>query len=95
MDSKKLKPTKESIAAKKVETTYYNNLSQSLNDAYLTGTLDRSYSSEMTYQVTILKSKLQKLKAAANSKSFTEFYDKNVPSLDVATDQISKFQSTK
>lgn len=95
MDSKGYKDTKTIATVKKTESSYYDKLSQGLNDAYLTGTLDRSYSSEMPYQLTVLKSKLQKLKAAANSKSFTEFYDKNVPSLNIAIDQLAKFQSTK
>jgi len=95
MDSKGLKDAKLIAAAKKTEASFGDALSQSLDDAYLTGTLDRSYSSEITYQLTLLKSKLQKLKAAANSASFNDFYDKNVPSLDTVSEQLSKFQNTK
>lgn len=95
MDSKGLKDPKVIATAKKAEASYGDSLTQSLDDAYLTGTLDRSYSSEITYQLTVLKSKLQKLKAAANSKSFNEFYEKNVPSLDTVSEQLSKFQNTK
>lgn len=95
MDARGYKNATGIAAAKKVEKSYADKLSQTLNDAYLTGTLDRSYSSEITYQLSILKSKLQKIKAAANSKSFTEFYDKNIPSLDMVSDQLAKFQNTK
>lgn len=94
-DTKGYKTAKQPVTIKKTETLYYEKLSQTLNDSYLTGTLDRTYSGEMSYQLTLLKSKLQKLKAAANSKAFTEFYNKNIPSLDTVIEQLSKFQSTK
>lgn len=95
MDGRGLKDKKSADAAQKSEASYAAKLSQTLDDAYLTGTLDRSYSSEMTYQLTILKSKLQKVKATAKSKAFNELYDKNVPSLDTQSDLLTKFQSTK
>lgn len=95
MDTKGIKDSKASAATKKTETPYYDKLSQTLNDAYLTGTLDRTYVSEMTFQVTILKSKLQQLKSTARSTSFNEFYDKNLPTLDTIIEQLNTFQSTK
>ncbi len=77
------------------EKAYRDKLSQKLNDAYLTGTLDRIYASEMTYQLGILKSKLQSIKAAANNKTFNELYATNIKSLDTVSSTLSKFQSTK
>ncbi len=95
MDDKSYKSGELSLQAKKTEATYASKLTQELEDAYLTGTLDRSYSGEIAYQITALKSKLQKLKATTNSKAFNEFYEQNVASLDAATEQLNKFQNTK
>lgn len=95
MTTRGLKSAAAKAAATKTETAYYNDVSQRLNDSYLTGTLDRTYPSELTYQLTILKSKLQKIKVAANSKAFNAFYDQNVPTLDTMVKQLSAFQSTE
>lgn len=77
------------------EVAYYGALSKKLNDAYLLGTLDRSYATEMTYQLTILKGQLQKLRSIAKSKSVTEYYTKNVETLDTIIKRFSEFQGTK
>ncbi len=89
------KNTTAAAAAKKTETAYYTKLSQTFSDSYLTGTLDRTYPSEMVYQLTILKSMLQKIKAGANSTAFNDFYNQNVPTIDTMVQQLSAFQSTE
>lgn len=86
---------KTSVAAKSAEKAYAEKLSTKLNNAYLTGTLDRLYASEMVYQLNILKSKLQSVKAVAKSKKFNEVYDNNVPSLIKISEKLSTFQNTK
>jgi hypothetical protein len=86
---------KTSVAAKSAEKAYAEKLSTKLNNAYLTGTLDRLYASEMVYQLNILKSKLQSVKAVAKSKKFNEVYDNNVPSLIKISEKLSAFQNTK
>ncbi len=86
---------KAATSAKTTEKKYYDTLSKKLNDAYLTGTLDRTYVSELVYQLGILKSKMQRLKSSANSTSFNDFYTSNIASIDSATKQLSQFQSTK
>lgn len=95
MDTKGVKNKDKLAAAKKSESAFATKLSQSLDDAYLTGTLDRNYSSEMTYQLTILKSKLQKLKSTANSKSFNDFYNDNIQSIDTVYTLLATFQNTQ
>ncbi len=82
-------------AAKKTEQPYLTDLTSKLNDAYLTGTLDRSYATQMAYELTILKSKLQSLKVSANSTSVTNFYDTNIGTIDTAIDAFSTFTSSK
>lgn len=79
--------------AKTNEKTYLTTLTSTLNDAYLTGTLDRSYATQMAYELTILESKLQSLKSSANSTSVTDFYNRNIPTLNTAIDAFSNFTS--
>lgn len=82
-------------AAKKTEQTYLTTLTGSLNNAYLTGTLDRSYATQMAYELTILKSKIQSLKSTASSTAVTQFYTNNVATIDTAIDAFSNFTSSK
>lgn len=82
--------------AKKTEKAYSDKLSKTLEDAYLTGSLDRVYAREMSYQLSILKSYLQKLKTASgNRKAITDYVATNSKTLDAATKSFSNFTSTK
>jgi len=82
--------------AKKTEKAYSDKLSKTLEDAYLTGALDRVYAREMSYQLSILKSYLQKLKTASgNRKAITDYVATNSKTLDAATKSFSNFTSTK
>jgi hypothetical protein len=82
-------------AAKKTEQTYLTKLTSSLNDAYLTGTLDRSYATQMAYELTILKSKIQLLVSSSGSAAVKDFYNNNVATLDAAITAFSTFTSSK
>ena len=82
--------------AKKTEKAYSDKLSKTLEDAYLTGALDRVYAREMSYQLSILKSYLQKLKTASgNRKAIADYVATNSKTLDAATKSFSNFTSTK
>ena len=82
--------------AKKTEKAYSDKLSKTLEDAYLTGSLDRVYAREMSYQLAILKSYLQKLKTASgNRKAIADYVATNSKTLDAATKSFSNFTSTK
>lgn len=96
--TKQLKLTtgdKGATAAKKAETTYADALSKKLSDAYLLGTLDRTYSTEMKYQLSILKSKIQQIKSRVNSKAYNDFYTPSASSIDTVVKLLDSFQSTK
>ena len=79
----------------KKEQAYLDKLSTKLNDAYLRGTLDRTYSTDMAYQLAILKSQFQKLASTSKSSAAKEFVAKNVPTLDAAIKEFSEFSATK
>lgn len=74
---------------------YSDKLNATLEDAHLIGTLDRTYATQMTYELTLLKGQLQRLKSAASRKSVTEYYDSNVGTLDAAIKQFSEFTASK
>lgn len=81
---------------KKKEQAYAEDLTKTLEDAYLTGVLDRVYARQMSYQLNILKSQLQKLKnASGNRKTIKTFYDTNSKTIDAATKSFNDFTSTK
>lgn len=86
---------KRATAANTTEQATYTALSKKLNNAYLTGTLDQTYANEMSYQLAILKSMLQRLKTTANSKKFTEVYNTNITSLDTLVQQLNTFKGTQ
>lgn len=79
---------KEVIAAQTV-------LSQKLNDAYLTGTLDRTYASEMSYQLRLLSIQLKKLANTGRTSASREIYTKNAPSLDAITKKLAESTSSQ
>lgn len=87
--------TKGTSAAKTAESTYYKALSKKLEDAYLVGTLDRTYTTELQYELSILKSMMQRIKTTAKSSTYNSFYSNNTTSIDTVTGLLSSFQSTK
>ena len=96
LKTKGIKPsTSTTSEVAKAEKIYSEKLANKFNDAYLTGTLDRSYATEMVYQLTILKSQMQKLKTVSNSKSVGDFYTTNSATLDFAIKQFSEFAASK
>lgn len=70
-------------ALKKSENGYQTTLSKKLDDAYMRGSLDRTYVTQMNYELTLLRGKLTKLKATSNSKSIDEFCVTGVKNIDV------------
>jgi hypothetical protein len=81
--ARKIKVSKKPSTA---EAAYRTKLQSTLNDSYQLGSLDRAYPTEMSYQLTLLKTQLRRLKNQAGSKSVTEFYTTSTTSLE----QISK-----
>lgn len=74
MKSKGVKvSTGKSTKTAKAEVVYLAALQKKLDDAYQRGRLDRNYTSQMRYELTILDSKLTKLRISGKSKSITEF----------------------
>ena len=94
MKERKLK-TAEKSNTTKTETAYSEKLSKTLDDSYQRGTLDRTYTSQMTYELTVLKSKLNKLKRSTKSKELTEFATSGVENIDTVLKAYENFDATK
>lgn len=94
MKERKLKSSDKSTAAK-TEKTYSDKLAKTLDDSYQRGTLDRTYTSQMTYELTVLKSKLAKLKRSTKNKQLTEFASSSTDDIDTVLKAYSTFEATK
>lgn len=78
---RKIKTNDKSAAGKK-ETAYSEKLVSTLDQSYQRGTLDTIYTSQMTYELTVLKSKLTKLKRSTKAESLTTFADNGITNID-------------
>lgn len=79
----------------KVEKDYLAALQKKLNDSYQKGKLDSGYTTAMTYELTILKSQINKLKKTSDSKSIRSFCDESIKNLDLVLKAYHDFASTK
>ena len=86
---KNAKNKNKSAVAK--EQAYSGALSKKLNDAYLAGTLDRTYATQMAYELRIFKSMIQKMRKTSKADAVVAFYDENIPTIDATIKQLSEF----
>lgn len=82
MKTQKVKAASKNAADTKSEAAYLTKLQKKLDDSYQRGTLDRTYTAQMTYELTLLKSKLKKLQNSSSSKSLTTFCTGAIANLD-------------
>jgi hypothetical protein len=96
MKAKGLKATDAAKATvTKTEKTYAIALVKKLDDSYQRGTLDRTYAAQMTYELTVLRSQLNRMKNTANSKSVTAYVDSAVTNIDAILKAYDAFSATK
>ena len=87
---------KSSGSIKKEEKAYLEKLQKKLDDAHQKGTLDRTYTTAMTYELSILKSQVNKLKrSSGNNKSIAAFCNSSITSIDTILASYSKFSASK
>ena len=87
---------KSSGSVKKEEKAYLEKLQKKLDDAHQKGTLDRTYTTAMTYELSILKSQVNKLKrSSGNNKSIAAFCNSSITSIDTILASYSKFSASK
>ncbi|MEO8691589.1 MAG: hypothetical protein ABI397_02280, partial [Candidatus Saccharimonas sp.] len=86
------KQTKFQIASEK---TYQTKLLKTLDDAYQRGTLDRTYATQMTYELTILTSQINSLKKSTSNKDVVAFCDEAVSNIEPIFNSFSSFDPSK
>ena len=77
------------------EKTYLTNLTKKLDDAYQRGTLDRTYTAQMTYQLSLLKNRLATLKKASSSTAVQTFCTNSLKSIDLTLASYAAFDASK
>lgn len=77
------------------EKVYSRTLVKKLDDAYQRGTLDRIYTPQMIYELSIIRSKLVTLKKSSTSTSISTFCDASIANLDAVLEAFNEFSSTK
>ena len=92
LSSKKTDDAKKASAA---ESAYSTKLSTTLADASQRGTLDRQYTVQMTYELTVLRGMLVKLKSSSKSSKITTFATTSIANIDLILQQYNSFSATK
>lgn len=77
------------------EKTYAATLSKTLDDAYQRGTLDRTYTAQMTYELTLFRGKLSRLKQSSTSSDIDTFCSNGMTNIDTILKTYSTFDATK
>ena len=93
LKDRKLKLSDTSTTGKQ-EKTYKTALAKTLDDSYQRGTLDTIYTSQMTYELTVLKTKLTKLKRSTKSETLTSFADDGITNIDTILKAYDNFASS-
>lgn len=83
--------TKATINA---EEAYAEKLTKTLDDAYQRGTLDRTYLSQMTYELTILEKQINSVKKASKNKDIKAFCDSSLANTQLVLKSYESSSST-
>ncbi len=86
--------TSEKSNATKTEKTYQETLTKTLDESYQRGTLDTIYTSQMTYELTLLKSSLAKLKRSTKNEEILGFVKSATENIDTILKVYDKFESS-
>lgn len=93
-DTMKTRKITLSSTASAAEKKYATTLTTKLDDAYQRGTLDRTYAPQITYELSILRSKLVTMKASSNSTAITTYCTSSIASLDAIIKTFKDYSST-
>lgn len=76
------------------EKAYSTELSTKLDNAYQRGTLDRTYTVQMTYELTVLRGMLQSLKKNATKEAVKTFCTTSASNIDIILKQYATFDAS-
>lgn len=94
MKERNIKDSSGSSTAK-AEKTYGTTLTTSLDNSYQRGTLDRTYTVQMTYELTVLRSRITKLRQSTSNKELLAFCDTSLNNIDIVLKAYASFDATK
>ena len=75
--------------------SYKSALLSKFDKAYQLGTLDRTYTAQMIYELQLLRSMLTTFKTAAGGSSVTTFCDTSIKNVDIIVKSMKSFAATK
>lgn len=87
------KNTEKSLSA--TETNYQTTLSKTLDDAYQRGTLDRTYTVQMSYELTLLRGMMVKLQTNTSKASIKIFCETSIKNIDIILKLYADFDASK
>lgn len=70
----------------------YTKLDETLEEAFLKTTLDEVYSREMSYQLSVVKTNIEKLKKRLNSKKANKTLDEIIANFETSIKGLSEFK---
>lgn len=94
-ETMKASKIKENKKQKTAELAYSTKLNKTLNDAYQRGTLDRTYTTQMTYELSILRSKLVTFKKSKVSTDLQNMSSTGIKDIDSVMKTLNEFGATK
>lgn len=90
-----IKERKIKKTSTKTEKAYLTALQDKLDSAYQKGTLDRSYTTTMTYELTIFKTQLSKLQKTSTDSSIKSFCKESISNIDTILTAYNNFTASK
>lgn len=94
MKERNVKDSSGSSTAK-TESGYATTLTNTLENSYQRGTLDRTYTVQMTYELTVLRSRITKLKQSTSNQEITSFCNTSLSNIDLVLKAYASFDATK
>lgn len=80
---------------KAAEASYGGDLTQGLELDYARGLLDRTYTTKMTYELTVLRAMLKKVLTSTQEKKIVEFVNAGITNIDTTLKILHDFDATK
>lgn len=84
--------TKDQLNAEK---SYAAKLTKTLDDAYQRGTLDRTYDTQMIYELTILGNQINKVRGLTKNQATRDFCDNAIKNINLTLEALNKFDGSK
>lgn len=82
-------------AATSSEKSYLTNLTNKFDGEYQKGTLDRNYAAQMTYELSLLRTQIARLKKLSTNSTLQSFTDSSLKSIDLTLKSYANYNATQ